>query len=203
MKTLYSWDTAVSPHLAAALEGKPLNDEDLRKGIVEALECPLPPSCAAHIDLLETAGGVLSPGPSGSAQADIYENLHEDMCCVLVGDGRLGGISATLTALESLTIRGFDVRGVVTIEKSLEVAQASDGSLGEQRLDNSEAVQHVLSTSWSSGERGNAFQTTANNILKGGGVLALPDLPPQPEPLAQWVEDTSPALGRFLDRSLR
>ena len=56
---------------------------------------------------METAGGVLSPTIAGSLQADVYRSLLSPT--VLVGDHRLGGISATLTAYESLKLRGWDV----------------------------------------------------------------------------------------------
>ena len=61
--------------------------------------------------LVETAGGVLSPAPSGSYQADLYRALR--IPGILVGDARLGGIGATVSAYESLTIRGLDVDSVV------------------------------------------------------------------------------------------
>ena len=64
--------------------------------------------------LLETAGGVLSPAPSGTVQADIYRPLR--LTALLVGDYRLGGISSTMSAFESLHVRGYDVDSVVLFE---------------------------------------------------------------------------------------
>lgn len=64
--------------------------------------------------LVETAGGVLSPGPSGSVQADLYRPLR--LPVLLVADSRLGGISSTISAFESLTIRGCDVALVLVFE---------------------------------------------------------------------------------------
>ena len=61
--------------------------------------------------LLETAGGVLSPSPSGSQQADLYRPLR--LPALLVGDSKLGGIGATISAFESLHIRGYDTQAVV------------------------------------------------------------------------------------------
>lgn len=60
---------------------------------------------------LETAGGVHSPGPSGTTQADLYIPLRAP--AVLVGDSRLGGISQTISAFESLRLRGYDVESVL------------------------------------------------------------------------------------------
>lgn len=56
---------------------------------------------------VETAGGVHSPGPSGSTQADLYRQLR--LPVILVGDSKLGGISQTISSFESLKIRGYDV----------------------------------------------------------------------------------------------
>src|SRR4051794_19089897 len=61
--------------------------------------------------LLETAGGVHSPTPSGSSQADLYRPLR--LPVFLVADNRLGGISATISAFESLLVRGYDVDAVL------------------------------------------------------------------------------------------
>lgn len=59
----------------------------------------------------ETVGGVLSPGPSGTSQADIYRPLR--VPAILIGDPNRDGISATISAFESLRIRGYDVECVL------------------------------------------------------------------------------------------
>jgi dethiobiotin synthetase/adenosylmethionine--8-amino-7-oxononanoate aminotransferase len=61
--------------------------------------------------LIETAGGVHSPTPNGSSQADIYRPLRLPIC--LVADYRLGGISASISAFESLHLRGYDLDAVL------------------------------------------------------------------------------------------
>lgn len=63
---------------------------------------------------LETAGGVHSPTPSGTTQADLYTPLR--LPSILVGDSRLGGISSTISAFESLRIRGYNVESVLLFE---------------------------------------------------------------------------------------
>ena len=63
---------------------------------------------------METAGGVLSPGPSGTLQADLYRPLRVPV--LLIGDSKLGGISSTISAFESLHLRGYDVDSVVLFE---------------------------------------------------------------------------------------
>ena len=64
--------------------------------------------------IVETAGGVLSPGPSGTPQADIYRPLR--LPAVLVGDHKLGGIASTISAAESLIMRGYDLDAVVCFD---------------------------------------------------------------------------------------
>jgi dethiobiotin synthetase/adenosylmethionine--8-amino-7-oxononanoate aminotransferase len=49
----------------------------------------------------------MSPAPSGSSQADLYRPLR--LPTLLVGDYHLGGIGSTISAYESLKIRGYDV----------------------------------------------------------------------------------------------
>ena len=63
---------------------------------------------------IETAGGVHSPGPSGTSQAELYRPLRCPV--VLVGDAKLGGISTTIAAFEALTLRGYDVEAVLMFE---------------------------------------------------------------------------------------
>jgi len=67
--------------------------------------------------VVETAGGVLSPAPSGSTQADFYRPLR--LPVLLVGDHRLGGIGGTISAWESLHIRGYDVPSVMLFEDTV------------------------------------------------------------------------------------
>ena len=116
---------------------------------------------------------MLSPAPSGSLQADVYAPLFEGddataRPVALVGDGRLGGISATLCALESLRSRGARVRVLTMIEAS-----------GEP-LDNAAFLrQHAGDDS---------------DML----VSALPQLPPPSEDLSAWLRVTAPAFEAML-----
>lgn len=64
--------------------------------------------------IVETAGGVLSPGPSGVPQADLFRPLR--MPVILVGDHRLGGIASTISATESLILRGYDIAAVICFD---------------------------------------------------------------------------------------
>lgn len=64
--------------------------------------------------IVETAGGVLSPGPSGVPQADIFRPMR--LPVILVGDHRLGGIASTISAAESLILRGYDINAVICFD---------------------------------------------------------------------------------------
>jgi len=113
-KTLFAWDEPVSPHIAAA-GNYPPSDEETCNAINSALD---PESCC----LIETAGGVLSPGASGTPQADMYQQMKYPT--VLVGDSKLGGISTTLTALECLGRRGYDVQRIIFINHTTSLGNA-------------------------------------------------------------------------------
>jgi dethiobiotin synthetase/adenosylmethionine--8-amino-7-oxononanoate aminotransferase len=72
--------------------------------------------------IVETAGGVLSPGPSGTPQADIFRPMR--LPAILVGDHRLGGIAATISAAESLIMRGYDLDAVVCFQDNSKYGNA-------------------------------------------------------------------------------
>ncbi|KAJ5598986.1 hypothetical protein N7450_000053 [Penicillium hetheringtonii] len=107
-KCLYQFDEPVSPHLAAKQKTIP-RDDDLLASIHQTLS----DWAKSNIDLalVETAGGVHSPGPNGNSQADLYRPLR--LPIVLVADSRLGGISSTISAYESLLLRGYDIQSVL------------------------------------------------------------------------------------------
>ncbi|KAJ5595401.1 uncharacterized protein N7459_001609 [Penicillium hispanicum] len=107
-KCLYQFDEPVSPHLAAKQKTIP-RDDDLLTSIHKTLSA----WARSDIDfaLVETAGGVHSPGPNGNSQADLYRPLR--LPIVLVADSRLGGISSSISAYESLLLRGYDIQSVL------------------------------------------------------------------------------------------
>ncbi|KAK9715528.1 hypothetical protein RND81_06G170700 [Saponaria officinalis] len=111
--TLYAWRDAVSPHLAVEREGMVLRDEELLN-LVEKYLCDQVVKNGEDVEILgliETAGGVASPAASGTLQCDLYRPFR--MPAILVGDGRLGGISGTVSAYETLKLRGYDVVAVI------------------------------------------------------------------------------------------
>ncbi|KAI1387946.1 PLP-dependent transferase [Hypoxylon trugodes] len=109
--TLLQYDLAISPHAAAKGKSIPSNKELLSKIYNFALQR------ANHSPgwlFIETAGGVHSPGPSGTTQADLYTALRCPV--ILIADSKLGGISLTISALESLKLRGYDVEAILVFQ---------------------------------------------------------------------------------------
>lgn len=66
--------------------------------------------------LVETAGGPNSPGPTGTLQTDLYRPLR--LPVIFVADYRLGGISTSISAYESLKLRGYDIEGIAVFKDS-------------------------------------------------------------------------------------
>ncbi|KAJ1697981.1 hypothetical protein LUZ63_006493 [Rhynchospora breviuscula] len=116
-KTLYAWREAVGPHLAAEREGLMVEDEVVREVLGRFLGPGSRDKHGSEWRLVETAGGVASPGPTGTLQCDMYRPFR--LPGVLVGDGRLGGISSTISAYESLILRGYDVPVVIFEDNGL------------------------------------------------------------------------------------
>ncbi len=122
-KCLKQYSQPLSPHLAAMID-EPKHELNRRVGKLNVADRSLLHNIKNNLDahersggkyaLLETAGGVLSPGPSGSVQADIYRPLR--LPVVLVGDPKLGGIATTISAFESLHLRGYDVQSVLLFD---------------------------------------------------------------------------------------
>lgn len=102
----------MSPHLAARTTTGALPDAARDDALVDAVQAWLTSMRGvADTAIVETAGGVHSPAPSGSSQADLLRPLR--LPSVLVGSSKLGGISTTRAALESLWMRGYDVEAVL------------------------------------------------------------------------------------------
>ncbi|KAH7202374.1 pyridoxal phosphate-dependent transferase [Fusarium oxysporum] len=112
-ETLFQYDIPCSPHIAAKASGKPIpSDEDVLAKIYDTTSRYA--SEGPGWLFLETAGGVHSPGPSGTTQADLYAPLRAPV--VLVGDSKLGGISQTISAYESLRMRGHDIESILLFQ---------------------------------------------------------------------------------------
>ncbi|EEA26644.1 hypothetical protein EYB25_002321 [Talaromyces marneffei] len=110
-KCLYQFGEPVSPHIAAQSSQRPDDNE-----ILSSVHTVLSSWSAKGVKnaLVETAGGVHSPGPNSTSQADLYRPLR--LPIVLVADSRLGGISSSISAYESLVIRGYDIHSVLLFQ---------------------------------------------------------------------------------------
>ena len=124
--TEFAWARAVGPHLAAREEGRGVADSEVLRAVTAQLS-----EFSDHVGsalrlsftsltgderpsgvaLVETAGGVCSPAPSGALQCDVLRPLR--LPAILVGDPKLGGISTTIASLETLAARGYDVVAIV------------------------------------------------------------------------------------------
>ncbi|THZ20471.1 PLP-dependent transferase [Aureobasidium pullulans] len=113
-KTLLQFDDPVSPHIAARISKEPIDDQSILTRVHDELLSYATGKDAVAV--VETAGGVLSPAPSGNVQADLYRPLR--LPTLLVGDHRLGGIGSTISSWESLHVRGYDVNSVLLFEES-------------------------------------------------------------------------------------
>lgn len=149
--TLFSWDEAVSPHLAAKQIGQIAPTDHC---IIAALQDKL--EGTSDFTVIETAGGVCTPAPSCTSQADLYRPLR--LPVLLVADGKLGGISATISALESLLIRGYDVVAIACIENR------------DVPLDNALAIEKQV--------QGQALSIP---------IFRFDPLPSESEPLYEWI----------------
>ncbi|KAF5872403.1 putative onanonoxo-7-onima-8-eninoihtemlysoneda protein [Botrytis fragariae] len=113
---LFRYGEAVSPHIAAR-GVKPPNDHE----IVTAISNQVQKWTRGNerrgegMIIVEGAGGVHSPTPSGTSQVDALRPLR--MPVFLVGDPKLGGISATISAWESLHLRGYDIDSVLIFQE--------------------------------------------------------------------------------------
>ncbi|KAK7454514.1 hypothetical protein VKT23_011268 [Stygiomarasmius scandens] len=116
---LYRYQEPVSPHLAVKLAAEqngqsqpviPTNETFITSIANHIRECARKTSRTSDL-YVETAGGIHSPTLSGTTQAEAYRPLF--LPTVLIGDSKLGGISTTISAYESLILRGYIVDSVL------------------------------------------------------------------------------------------
>ena len=175
--TLFAWRQPVSPHVAVATEGRAVDDEQLLRATRRTLGDFS--SEGGEFALVETAGGVASPAPSGSLQCAALRPLG--LPALLVGDGNLGGISATICASESLTARGHALDAVVLLRADATSTPAADPALPD--LGNAEALRTHFN-----GDGG----------VGGPPVFELPH-PFAEESLPDWYERSRSQLDGLLD----
>lgn len=90
-------------------------------------------------------------GPNKTLQADLYRSLR--LPVLLVGDSRLGGISATLCAYESLRVRGYTVHAIVMIDRA-ESSELGNKSFVQEHL---ESIYQTIPGEASSGPHTQAW----------------------------------------------
>ena len=98
-KTMWAWHDPISPHLAVAREGSAVPDSLVVESVQDLLGTLSNSNMGEKIGeredasgdwaekwaILETAGGVASPGPSGTLQCDLYRyisGLLSKRCCI-------------------------------------------------------------------------------------------------------------------------
>jgi dethiobiotin synthetase len=175
------------------MENFPCSDDQVLHALSSHLQ-PLYTKENASI-WIESAGGVLSPSSSSPAnhsqhhakdtagwgwmtQGDLYKSLRGMFSVVLVGDGRLGGISVTLCSLEALLNRNYTVAGILLLHQE-------DGNYDEDV--NQRALQEYVTTV----SRTNP--SLAHLPLfhdPDRAIVSLPVLPPEPEPLTDWYSSS-------------
>lgn len=172
--TLFCWPEPRSPHEAAAMAldtiGSSIPDtQHVVDTIVRAVGKGVREGDAG-VCIIETAGGVLSPGATGEPQGDMYTGLapllnNPNVPVLLVGDSRLGGIAVTLASIEALWRRQYHVPVIAFVEES--------------GYDNASFVRDWV----------NKVKTSSPDAPRENGhvdVLAFPPLPPAGEPLTEW-----------------
>ncbi|KAL3766260.1 hypothetical protein ACHAW5_008206 [Stephanodiscus triporus] len=198
-RTLFSWNTLASPHLASHLEGLPVSDAEVLASLRSSLDrveerdgggtTTTTAAAAAmaegsSVTIIESAGGALSPSSSSplnersGALGDgrwgwsTQADLYSslELPVVFVGDGKLGGIGVTLASLEALWSRGYRVDAVVFVE-------GEDGSGGDGirfGRGNAEALREYV------------MMYRDTSCLDGDAIMCLPPLPPMPIALTAW-----------------
>ena len=211
--TLFNWKTPASPHVASRMENHPRSDDEVITAIERIINTPCQNSCDTFI---ETAGGVLSPSAASpfnnharharldstwtthnsenaeadgwgwSTQADLYQKLF--LPTILVGDARLGGISSTLSALESLILRGYDVHGVVFIQNN-------------DAHHDSSCSNHLALREYYAGRKIKMRSGLGKVLLDhpDQSIISLPQLPPLTQSIDPWfdMDETREKFGAF------
>lgn len=134
-KCLFQFDEPVSPHLATRRQGvTPPTDREFISAVavyVQELSAEAgllggrntlyiesaggASCCCICRDRLTQNAGVHSPTLSGSSQLDVFRPLLPRI--ILVASHQLGGISTTISAYESLLLRGYTIDAVLVFHE--------------------------------------------------------------------------------------
>ncbi|HEY9235169.1 MAG TPA: dethiobiotin synthase [Phenylobacterium sp.] len=113
---------ALSPPMAARLEGVDLRLAQLERFCRDGLA-----ASGADLTVVEGVGGVMSPIAEDATCLDVMITLG--LPSVLVGGSYLGGVSHTLTAVETLRGRGLSIEAVVVSQDGAADAPDFDQTL--------------------------------------------------------------------------
>ncbi|GAA6010485.1 hypothetical protein JCM11491_006961 [Sporobolomyces phaffii] len=119
-KCLFHFDEPVSPHLAVqrATDSRldVPTDREFARAVRDYARAFANDSARSRSSLyIESAGGVHSPTLNGTSQLDAFRPLLPPT--VLIASHALGGISTTVSAYESLVLRGYDVDAVLVFRE--------------------------------------------------------------------------------------
>jgi dethiobiotin synthetase len=112
----YLFQRSLSPHVAAALEG--------REVLLEELKIP----ASSDPVVVELAGGIMVPLNNSETNLDLLKRLR--LPVVVVSRHYLGSINHTLLTLEVLRAQGIEVRGIIFNGNELPDTERTITSLG-------------------------------------------------------------------------
>ncbi len=103
----YIYETAVSPHLAARLEGNPVDLE-------RVLQCFYQVCSRYEYVTAEGSGGILCPLRCGEKNIWLEDFIRAgNLKCLIVADGGLGTINAVSLTAEYMKSRGLAASGII------------------------------------------------------------------------------------------
>ncbi|QCS52910.1 dethiobiotin synthase [Priestia flexa] len=104
----YIYKHAVSPHLAANLEGNPVDLNIIKKDYQKAKE-------KYDYVVVEGSGGILCPIRWDDQQHILLEDIVKELnlSTIVIADAGLGTINATVLTIEYLRARNIQVKGII------------------------------------------------------------------------------------------
>lgn len=103
----YVYEAAVSPHLAARLEGNPIQ--------MEVVERTFQKVCSAYDYItVEGSGGILCPLRFDEQQIQLEDVVRKLKApCLIVADAGLGTINSVVLTVEYMRSRGLPIKGLI------------------------------------------------------------------------------------------
>jgi dethiobiotin synthetase len=155
-----TFQAAVSPNVAAKMEGREVDDELIRNG-------PVAWEAKADFVLVEGAGGLLSPLSDTMTSADVATQLSCPI--IIVAANRLGVINHTLLTVEVAQQRGLEIAAVVLNTMQPENDDASRKS-NMQQLRKAMPDQTILNVAF----RGKECLNNRGQMFDAGNLVGHP-----------------------------